>query len=77
MGIALAVALLTFAGAHVSLVVGLARRHAWTRAVPALFVPPLAPWWGWEQGMRRRAIVWGVAVGLYALGVMAIRLTEP
>jgi hypothetical protein len=69
MGIVLAVLLMAFAGAHLALVVGLARRRAWLRASLALFVPPLAPWWGWEVGQRVTAIVWGSALGLYAVTV--------
>jgi hypothetical protein len=72
MGIALTLALALFAGAHVALVWGLARRPRaqWARAAVALFVPPLAPWWGWEAGLRRTTIVWGAALALYTLGVI-------
>jgi hypothetical protein len=71
MGIALAVALVAFAAAHIALVVGLARRDPWWRAIAAFAVPPLAPWWGWGAGMRWRTVVWGAALVLYAIGVAA------
>jgi hypothetical protein len=71
-GLALAVALALFAGAHLGLVVGLARKGArWrVRAAISVLVMPLAPWWGWEAGLRRTTIVWGAALALYAVGVV-------
>jgi hypothetical protein len=69
MGIALAVVLAAWSGAHVWLVAGLARRRAWGRAAVALVVPPLAPWWGWGAGLRVPTYAWGVALALYTLGV--------
>ncbi|MGA7123854.1 MAG: hypothetical protein WBY94_27375 [Polyangiaceae bacterium] len=72
MGIALAAALVAFAFAHIALVVGLARRRLWWRAVLALAVPPLAPWWGWNAGMRRRTVAWVTSLALYAIGIAAV-----
>lgn len=69
MGTALALALVAFVGAHLALVAGLARRGAWGRAAAALVVAPLAPWWGWGEGMRLRVAAWGAALVLYAIGV--------
>ena len=74
MGIALGLTLALLAGAHVRLVWGLAgctpHESAWrVRAAIALFVLPLAPWWGWAAGLRRTTIVWGAALALYTLGV--------
>jgi hypothetical protein len=68
MGIALAIVLLAFAAAHAALVAGLAREGTWQRAVLALLVPPLAPWWGYRAGMRLRALAWAAALALYAFG---------
>jgi hypothetical protein len=51
MGIALAVVLVAFVAAHVALVVGLGRRDPWWRAIAAVAVPPLAPWWGWRSAL--------------------------
>lgn len=70
MGIALAVALAVFFGAHIALVAGLAQRHSWTMALSALVVAPLAPFWGWKRGMRARTIAWLSALGVYALGTI-------
>ncbi len=69
MGIALAIVLCVLLAAHVVLVAGLARRGSWGRALVALLVAPLAPWWGWEAGLRAAAIAWAAALLLYALGV--------
>jgi hypothetical protein len=71
MGIALANVLAAFVAAHLALVVGLARGHAWRRAFLALLVPPLAPWWGWGAGLRRPVMAWAAALALYAAGVVA------
>jgi hypothetical protein len=68
-GIALAIVVLALLAAHVVLVAGLARRGTWGRALVALFVAPLAPWWGWQAGLRTATIVWAVALGLYTLGL--------
>jgi hypothetical protein len=72
MGIALALALLAFGGAHVTLVAGLARRHPAWHAIVAFAALPLAPWWGWQAGMRRRTIAWGAALAIYAVGVAVV-----
>ena len=65
----IASALAVFVAAHLALVAGLARRHAWGRALLALLVPPLAPWWGYREGMRVAAIAWCAALALYSAGV--------
>jgi len=64
-GIALAVALVVFATIHATLAAGLARRGAYLRAALALLVPPLAPFWGYQAGLRRAAWAWGAALALY------------
>ena len=64
---ALLVALVAHFAAHVAIVSGLASKRAWMRAALAFVVPPLAPWWGWEAGMRRRVIAWGAALAAYAI----------
>jgi hypothetical protein len=58
--------------AHVALLVGLARRKPWWRAVAALVVPPLAPMWGWTE-MPRRAQAWAAAGAAYAVVVAIVR----
>lgn len=62
-------ALLVHAGAHVAIAVGLVGARSYARAALALLVPPLAPWWGWHDGMRTRVVVWASALAAYAIGV--------
>jgi hypothetical protein len=52
--------------AHVTLVVGLAARRPRWRALVALVVPPLAPWWGWSV-LRRRSVLWLASAAAYGL----------
>jgi hypothetical protein len=66
MGVALAIALAAFVLAHLALVGALAARRAWFRALGALLVPPLAPWWGWQIGQRASSLTWLVALAAYA-----------
>jgi hypothetical protein len=70
----LALSLVTFVVAHVSLVVGLAllKPRVWWRPVLALVLPPLAPYWGARHGLRRRTYVWIAALALYAVGVAIV-----
>jgi hypothetical protein len=59
--------------AHVTLVAGLAGRPPRWRALVALAVPPLAPYWGWSS-LRRRSLMWVAAAVAYAvLRVVASR----
>jgi hypothetical protein len=79
MGIVLTALLAIFAAAHVALAIGLAlgaRRAGLAggarmlrRALVGLVVPPLAPWWAWQAGLRIPTIIWGAALAFYALGV--------
>jgi hypothetical protein len=53
---------------HLALVFGLAVRPPRWRALVALVVPPLAPWWGYADKMRVRTFAWiGCAVAYAAL----------
>jgi hypothetical protein len=62
--------------AHVTLVVGLLGRPPRTRALFALFVPPLALYWGVRERMYVRAVVWLVAACAYGVAlVLATRGT--
>jgi len=70
MGVALAVALAVFLGAHASLVGGLGRRRSWKAALAVIAVPPLGPWWGWAAGMRRRTVAWLASLAVYAMGTI-------
>lgn len=66
----LLIGLVAFAGTHVAIVAELARRREWWRALVALLVAPFAPWWAWERGLRRRALAWIGALGVYAFGIV-------
>ena len=70
---ALVLAFAVVVTAHVTLVVGLAGRAPRWRALVALVVPPLAPYWGWD-GLRRRSVLWVAGAVVYAvLRVVASR----
>jgi hypothetical protein len=70
---ALVLAFAVVVTAHVTLVVGLAGRAPRWRALVALVVPPLAPYWGWD-GLRRRSLLWMAGAVVYAvLRVVASR----
>ena len=51
--------------AHVALVWGLAWRRPRWRALVALPLAPLAPYWGARSGMHVRVAVWGVSAVAY------------
>ncbi len=68
-GIALGLALVTLVVTHVVIVVSLARRRALGRAGLALVIPPLAPFWAFEAGLKALAWTWVGAFGLYALAL--------
>lgn len=56
--------------AHVALVFGIGKRLTWWRALTALAVVPLAPYFGFRARLRARSVVWLCCVLLY--GVMLI-----
>jgi hypothetical protein len=68
----LAIALAAHVGAHLALLVGLARRTPRWRAIAALLVPPLAPIWGWKE-MPKRANAWVFAFAAYAVVIVGAR----
>jgi hypothetical protein len=60
----------TLLTAHVMLVAGLvARRPRWRGAL-ALVVVPLAPYWGFRERMKARAVIWTAALVLYAIALV-------
>jgi hypothetical protein len=73
MGVGLAIALASFVAAHLAIVASLVRRRAWLKAVAALFVPALAPWWAWDRRANARplALAWLAALVAYATLVLA------
>lgn len=60
--------------AHVTLVIGLLRRAPWWRGLIALFVPPLAPYWGYEEKLRGRVTLWVASLAVYVASVTAAAL---
>jgi hypothetical protein len=61
------------ATAHVTILVGLARRAPRWRALVALVVVPLAPYWALRDRMRVRAVTWLVgAIGYVVARVVAV-----
>jgi hypothetical protein len=67
-----AIGLLVFAGAHAALLVSLALREPRYRALIALAVPPLAPYWAWQSGLKARVYLWAAALVIYAAGVAVL-----
>jgi len=65
--IALVVAFALFVTAHVAIVYGLAWRPPRWRALVALLVPFVAPYWAWRERMRVRAGLWASAFVVYAV----------
>jgi hypothetical protein len=57
-----------------AIVLGLAVRDPRWRAIAAMVVPPLAPYWALQNGMRKRGAIWIVSVVFYTalLGISAI-----
>jgi hypothetical protein len=69
----LAVLLVGFAAlltVHIALVFGLARKTPRTRALAALVLVPLAPYWGIRERMFARAAIWIAAAATYAVGLV-------
>lgn len=52
---------------HVVLSVALLGRVPRWRGLLAFIAPPLAPYWAWREGMRKRALFWIGSVVLYAV----------
>ncbi len=53
--------------AHIAIAWGLLWRAPRYRALVALVVPPLAPYWAWREHMRVRAGIWAGALVLYVI----------
>jgi hypothetical protein len=47
--------------AHLSLAIGLTRRLPRWHGLLCLIVPPLAPFWGYQAGLRLRSVIWVLA----------------
>lgn len=44
------------------------------RGVLALFVPPLAPIWGYREGFHRGVVLWIVTLAVYVIARLAVHL---
>lgn len=55
---------------HVTIVFGLATHAPRWRALAALLVPPLAPWWAARERMHVRAGVWVLAALVYGAALV-------
>jgi hypothetical protein len=65
----------TLLTAHLTLVAGLvARRPRWRGAI-ALVVVPLAPYWGFREQMKARAVVWAAALLIYGIALIVAQAT--
>ena len=62
----------TLVTVHLALAAGLVRRRPHWRGAAALLLPPLAPYWGFRVGMRKRVIVWVAALSVYAVSLVAV-----
>jgi ABC-type uncharacterized transport system permease subunit len=56
---------------HVALSFRLLLRQPPWRGLVALILPPLAPYWGMEAGMKRMATLWIVALSIYIVARIA------
>ena len=55
---------------HVALSLGFLWRRPWWHAPFAFVLAPLAPIWGFQEGMRRRASLWILAFVVYVVAVL-------
>jgi hypothetical protein len=55
------------ATAHVAIGTGLLTRPPRWRAALAFLVPPLAPFWGFREGLRVWSGIWLASVAVYAV----------
>jgi hypothetical protein len=71
----LVVGFATFVTAHVALAFRLVRRvrPRW-RGFAAFFVPPLAPLWGFREGLRRNASIWLLSLAVYVVALLVGKL---
>jgi len=60
----------TLLTAHVTLVAGLVARQPRWRGAIALGVVPLAPYWGYRERMKARAVVWAAALVIYGIALI-------
>lgn len=56
---------------HVAIAAGLTLKPPRWRGLLALLVPPLAPYWGMRERMRRRTALWVVSLMVYIVARLA------
>ena len=56
---------------HLALAVLLLLRSPWWRGLVALVIPPFAPYYGWESGLKVGAAIWVVAIFVYSVALIA------
>jgi len=71
--IAIVVSFATLVTAHVALAMGLLTRTPRIRALLALLLPPLAPYYGAREKMWIRTTVWTLALVTYVAARVAAR----
>lgn len=59
--------------AHLAIVVGLVAKTPRWRALAALVVAPLAPYWAWREHMRVRAGFWATGLILYVVSAIVAK----
>lgn len=69
--VALVAAFALLVTVHVALVARLALLPPRWRALVALLLPPLAPYWGLEAGMKKSAVTWVAALSIYVVARIA------
>ena len=72
--IALVLASAVMFTAHVALTYGLAFRPPRWRALAGFVVAPLAPYWGFREGMKIRAGIWVGALAVYVVATIIARV---
>ena len=68
---ALIVAFAVLVTVHLALAARLLFHHPRWRGLVALVLPPLAPYWGMEAGMKKSAAIWIVALTVYVIARIA------
>jgi apolipoprotein N-acyltransferase len=66
----LALAFAVLVTAHVSLLAVLAFRRPRWRAIAALVIPPLAPYWGWQERRHVASSVWVFGAIAYVVSLL-------
>ena len=74
--IVMVIAFATFVTSHVVLAIKLTASQPRWKGPVALFVPPLAPLWGWQAGRRISVILWAAAILLYAAARVVIAFAQ-